>query len=55
MKTGDPAGDSLFWPVVPGVKTLPGLPAVPAYQTINPYFWGPKQGVINTWFDSNIK
>lgn len=55
MKTGDPAGDSLFWPVVPGVTTLPGLPAVPAYQTINPYFWGPQQGVINTWFDSNIK
>jgi len=55
MKTGDASGDSLFWPVVPGVATLPGLPAVPAYQTINPYFWGPQQGAINTWFDSKIK
>jgi iron(III) transport system substrate-binding protein len=56
MQTGDPAGDSLFWPVVPGVKALSGLGAFPAaYQVIDPYFWGPQQSAINTWFDSNIK
>ena len=56
MQGGDPSGDSLFWPVVPGVNALPGLPAFPAaVQAIDPYFWGPKQSDINTWFDSNIK
>jgi len=56
MQTGDATGDSLFWPVVPGVKALPGLSAFPtAYQKIDPYFWGPQQAAINTWFDINIK
>jgi len=56
MQTGDATGDSLFWPVVPGVKALPGLSAFPtAYQTIDPYFWGPQQGAINTWFGRYIK
>ena len=56
MQTGDPSGDSLFWPVVNGVTALPGLPAFPAaYQTIDPYFWGPLEGEVNTWFDATIK
>jgi iron(III) transport system substrate-binding protein len=56
MQTGDTTGDSLFWPVVPGVKALPGLSAFPtSYQTIDPYFWGPQQGAINTWFGRYIK
>ena len=56
MQTGDATGDSLFWSVVPGVKALPGLSAFPtAYQTIDPYFWGPQQGAINTWFGRYIK
>jgi len=56
MQTGDATGDSLFWPVVPGVKALSGLSAFPtAYQKIDPYFWGPQQAAINTWFDKNIK
>jgi iron(III) transport system substrate-binding protein len=55
MQAGDPKGDSLFWPVVPGVKALPALPAIPAYQKIDPYFWGPQENDINTFFDSTIK
>ena len=56
MQTGDPSGDSLYWPIVPGVTALPALPPFPsAYQTIDPYFWGPLEGQVNAWFDSNIK
>ena len=55
MQSGDPSGDSLFWPVVSGVNALSALPAFPKAQAIDPYFWGPKQSAINTWFDANIK
>jgi iron(III) transport system substrate-binding protein len=56
MQTGDPSGDSLYWPIVPGVSALPALPSFPAtYQTIDPYFWGPLEGQVNAWFDSSIK
>ena len=55
MQDGDASGDSLYWPVVPGVKGLAGLPSVPVYQSIDPYFWGPQQSAIDTWFDSTIK
>lgn len=56
MLTGDPTGDSLFWPVVDGAKSLSGLPAFPtAYQAIDPTFWGPLQSQVVTWFESNIK
>ena len=56
MQTGDPKGDSLFWPVVPGVTALPALPAFPStYQTLDPYFWGPLEGQVNSFFDSTIK
>lgn len=56
MLTGDAGGDSLFWPVVNGVKAVSTLSAFPmAYQAIDPYFWGPKQASINTWFALNIK
>ncbi|HEX6448416.1 MAG TPA: extracellular solute-binding protein [Trebonia sp.] len=56
MQTGDPTGDSLYYPVITGVKPLPALPSLGATktQTINPYTWGPQEGTINTWFDSNI-
>jgi iron(III) transport system substrate-binding protein len=56
MQSGDPTGDSLYYPVVNGVKPLPALPslATTKTQTINPYTWGPQEGTINTWFDSNI-
>jgi iron(III) transport system substrate-binding protein len=56
MQTGDPTGDSLYWPVLPGMSAASALPAFPsAYQKIDPYFWGPLEGQVNTWFDTNIK
>ncbi|HUZ09130.1 MAG TPA: extracellular solute-binding protein [Acidimicrobiales bacterium] len=56
MKTGDPHGDSLFWPVLQGVSPLPALPAlssIPA-KPINPYLWGARESTINAWFTNNI-
>lgn len=56
MQAGDPKGDSLFWPVVAGVTALPALPAFPTkYQTLDPYFWGPLEPQVNSFFDSTIK
>lgn len=56
MLSGDPTGDSLFWPVVPGVSPLTAMPALPSHPAhINPYFWGPLEGSVNTFFDSTIK
>jgi iron(III) transport system substrate-binding protein len=56
MQTGDPYGDSLYYPVLTGVHPLPELPSLASVktQTINPYTWGPQEGTINTWFDANI-
>jgi iron(III) transport system substrate-binding protein len=53
MQSGDPTGDSLYYPVLQGVSPLPSL-ASTTTQTINPYTWGPQEGTINTWFDDNI-
>ncbi|MEO7016039.1 MAG: extracellular solute-binding protein, partial [Leifsonia sp.] len=56
MLTGDPSGDSLFWPVVDKAPSLKDLPAFPAaYQRIDPNVWGPRQSDVVTWFDSTIK
>jgi iron(III) transport system substrate-binding protein len=56
MQSGDPTGDSLYYPVLQGVNPLPSLPSLASTttQTINPYTWGPQEGTINTWFDNNI-
>jgi iron(III) transport system substrate-binding protein len=56
MQSGDPTGDSLYYPVVTGVTPLAALPALTsvATQTINPYTWGTREAQINTWFDANI-
>jgi iron(III) transport system substrate-binding protein len=56
MQTGDPTGDSLYYPVIQGVSPLPSLPSLTSTstQSINPYTWGPQEGAINTWFDNNI-
>ena len=56
MQSGDPTGDSLYYPVVSGVSPLPALPSLASVKTqsINPYTWGPQEATINTWFDSNI-
>lgn len=56
MQSGDPTGDSLYYPVIQGVRPLPALPSLGATktQTINPYTWGDQEGTINSWFDANI-
>jgi iron(III) transport system substrate-binding protein len=56
MQSGDPTGDSLYYPVLQGVNPLPALPSLASVQTqsINPYKWGPMEATINTWFDSSI-
>ncbi len=56
MQTGDPYGDSLYYPVLNGITPLPELPSLASVttQTINPYTWGPQEATINTWFDANI-
>jgi iron(III) transport system substrate-binding protein len=56
MQSGDPTGDSLYYPVLQGTSPLPALPALTSARTqdINPYSWGPKEPTINTWFDSSI-
>ena len=42
MQTGDPTGDSLYYPVLQGTGPLPALPSLAGVQTqtINPYTWG---------------
>ncbi|MGB9112811.1 MAG: extracellular solute-binding protein [Acidimicrobiales bacterium] len=56
MQSGDPTGDSLYYPVLNGVKPLKALPSLAGVktQTINPYKWGPLEPSINTWFDDTI-
>jgi iron(III) transport system substrate-binding protein len=56
MQSGDPTGDSLYYPVLQNVKPLPALPSLAGVktQTINPYTWGTREATINTWFDGNI-
>ena len=57
MQTGDPQGDSLFWPTINGEN--PANPIIPSLAsthaiTINPYVWGPLESQINSWFDGSI-
>ncbi|HVB43929.1 MAG TPA: extracellular solute-binding protein [Streptosporangiaceae bacterium] len=56
MRSGDPTGDSLYYPVVRGVSPLPALPPLASAktQTIDPYTWGPREPAVNTWFDAHI-
>ncbi|MCL2395356.1 MAG: extracellular solute-binding protein [Acidimicrobiaceae bacterium] len=56
MQSGDPQGDSLFWPLVKGEKPLPALPPISKVptQVLNAYAWGPRENTINTWFTENI-
>ena len=57
MQTGDPQGDSLFWPVLnnenPANKVIPPLSTTNAV-TISPYVWGPVESTVNTWFDKTV-
>jgi iron(III) transport system substrate-binding protein len=56
MQTGDPTGDSLYYPVLKGVNPLPALPSLANVKTqsINPYTWGPREPTVNSWFDNTI-
>ncbi len=56
MQSGDPTGDSLYYPVVNGVSPLPALPPLTGVKTqfIDPYKWGAQEAAINTWFVNNI-
>ncbi len=56
MQSGDPTGDSLYYPVLTGVNPLSSLPSLASVktQTVDPYTWGTQETTINTWFDSNI-
>lgn len=57
MQSGDPTGDSLYYPVLQGVPPLKGLPPLSSVKTqrLNPYTWGSRESAINSWFDSTIK
>ena len=50
MQSGDPTGDSLYYPVLQGVSPLPALPSLSGVktQTINPYTWGTAGGHRST-------
>ncbi len=54
--SGDPTGDSLYWPVVQGVNPESAVPNLASihYQVVDPYKWGPQENAINGWFTSNI-
>lgn len=56
MQTGDPTGDSLFWPTLPSTTPLKALPSLSSLSTqvVNPYTWGAREASINTWFTNNI-
>jgi iron(III) transport system substrate-binding protein len=56
MQTADPTGDSLYYPVLQGVKPLAALPSLANVKTqsIDPYTWGAREPTINSWFDNTI-
>lgn len=56
MQSGDPTGDSLYYPVVQGVKPLKALPPLTGVktQTIDPYKWGGLENSVNAWFEQHI-
>lgn len=57
MQKGDPAGDSLYWPIITGVMTSNAV--IPAIASTNPYIinpklWAPYQTEITAWFVKNF-
>ena len=56
MQTGDPHGDSLYWPVEKGITPLPLVPAPSELpiKAVDPYLWGPRENAINSWFTTNV-
>ena len=56
MLSGDPHGDSLFFPIIQGTsqhKLVPQLSSLPT-QSVNPSVWGPREATLNQWFTNNI-
>lgn len=56
MQSGDPTGDSLFFPIIAGRKPLSGVPELSTLptQTVSPVTWGPQESTIDSWFTNNI-
>ena len=56
MQTGDPTGDSLYYPIVRGVRPLAALPSLAKVkiQLINPVTWGARESAVDDWFTSHI-
>ncbi len=54
--SGDPTGDSLYWPVIAGVSPEAAVPSLSSikYQVIDPYRWGAQENAINSWFTNSI-
>ncbi len=56
MLSGDPHGDSLFFPIIVGTKAhkvVPSLASIPTDYP-NPVVWGPREASLNQWFTNNI-
>jgi iron(III) transport system substrate-binding protein len=56
MLSGDPHGDSLFFPIIVGTKAhkvVPQLSSIPTDYP-NPFVWGPREASLNQWFTTNI-
>jgi iron(III) transport system substrate-binding protein len=49
-------GASQFYPVVSGTTPPPTIPSITAITTraITPYVWGPRQRVVDAWFNARI-
>lgn len=56
MQSGDPQGDSLYYPVLKHERALKAVPSIHSVRTqyLNPYLWGRKEASINRWFENNI-
>lgn len=56
MLSGDPQGDSQFFPIIKGDKSRPHVPSISTipFAFPNPYLWGPLEPSINAWFNSHV-
>ncbi|KJF16061.1 ABC transporter substrate-binding protein [Acidithrix ferrooxidans] len=56
MLSGDPQGDSQFFPIIQGSVARSNVPAASSipFSFPNPYKWGPLEASINTWFTTNV-
>ena len=56
MLTGDPQGDSQFFPIINGTKARSNVPSTSSipFSFVDPYKWGGLESSINTWFSSHI-